>query len=141
MAERLITDIGGQPDGEVPRQEVPQLFWEKHMIAMFNVLWTKGVFNLDEFRRMVEQTPPEEYKHSTFYGRRVDGMAELLIEKGIVDEKELAARTQKIAGRRNARSCRLRRRSPLPWASGSGLSIWTSPDTSARPPMFAARSA
>jgi hypothetical protein len=96
MAERLITDIGGQPEGEVPREEVPQLFWEKHMIAMFGVLWNKGVFNLDEFRRMVEQTPPEDYKHSTFYGRRVDGMASLLIEKGIVDEKELAARTQKI---------------------------------------------
>jgi hypothetical protein len=96
MAERLITDIGGQPDGPVPREEVPQLFWEKHMIAMFNVLWSKGVFNLDEFRRMVAQTPPDEYKKSTFYGRRVDGMANLMIEKGIVDEKELAARTQKI---------------------------------------------
>jgi hypothetical protein len=96
MAERLITDIGGQPDGEVPREEVPQLFWEKHMIAMFGVLWNKGVFSLDEFRRMVEQTPPQEYKHSTFYGRRVDGMANLLIEKGIVDAKELAARTQTI---------------------------------------------
>jgi nitrile hydratase len=96
MSERLISDIGGQPDGPVPREEVPQLFWEKHMIAMFNVLWSKEVFNLDEFRRMVEQTPPDEYKKSTFYGRRVDGMANLMIEKGIVDEKELAARTQKI---------------------------------------------
>jgi nitrile hydratase len=96
MAERLISDIGGLPDGEIPREEVPQLFWEKHMIAMFNVLWSKGVFNLDEFRRTVEQTPPEEYKRSTFYGRRVDGMASLMIEKGIIDEKELAARTQKI---------------------------------------------
>ncbi len=28
------------------------------------------MFNLDEFRRMVEQTPPEEYKQSTFYGRK-----------------------------------------------------------------------
>jgi len=96
MAERLITDIGGEPEGAVPREEVPQLFWEKHMIAMFNVLWSKGVFNLDEFRRIVEQTAPEDYKKSTFYGRRVDGMAGLLIEKGIVDEKELAERTRKI---------------------------------------------
>src|SRR6266850_7045976 len=96
MAERLITDIGGLPAGGVPRQEVPQLFWEKHMIAMFNVLWSKGIFNLDEFRRAVEETPPEAYKRSTFYGRRVDGMTDLLVEKGIVDRKELAARTEKI---------------------------------------------
>lgn len=96
MAERLISDVGGLPSTEVPRDEVPQLFWEKHMIAMFNVLWSKGVFNLDEFRRTVEQMTPDEYKHSTFYGRRVDGMANLMIEKGIVDLKELEARTQKI---------------------------------------------
>ena len=96
MAERLITDVGGLPEGEVPREEVPQLFWEKHMIAMFNVLWSKGVFNLDEFRRTVEQTPPDEYKRSTFYGRRVDGMASLLIEKGIIDQDELKARTERI---------------------------------------------
>ena len=96
MAERLITDVGGMPEGEVPREEIPQLFWEKHMIAMFNVLWSKGVFNLDEFRRKVEQMTPYEYKSSTFYGRRTDGMANLLIEKGIIDAGELEARTQQI---------------------------------------------
>jgi hypothetical protein len=96
MTDRLITDVGGLPAGDVPLEEVPQLFWEKHMIAMFGVLWNKGVFNLDEFRRMVEQTAPDEYKRSTFYGRRVDGMANLLIEKGIIDEDELKARTDRI---------------------------------------------
>jgi len=96
MAERLITDIGGLPAGEVPRMDVPQLYWEKHMIAMFNVLWDKGVFNLDEFRRRVEETSAEEYTRSTFYGRRLDGMTDLLVEKGIIDRAELAARTEQI---------------------------------------------
>jgi Nitrile hydratase beta subunit len=96
MVERLITDVGGLPADEVPRQEVPQLFWEKHMIAMFNVLWSKGVFNLDEFRRAVEQMTPDEYKASTFYGRRLDGMTNLLVEKGIIDRAELEARTDLV---------------------------------------------
>jgi len=96
MTERLISDIGGLPAGEVPREEVPQLYWEKHMIAMFNVLWDKGVFNLDEFRRRVEETSPEDYKRSTFYGRRLDGMTDLLVEKGIIDRAELTARTDEI---------------------------------------------
>jgi len=96
MAERLITDIGGLPAGEVPRQEVPQLFWEKHMIAMFNVLRLKGVFNLDELRRSVEGMAPDAYKASTFYGRRLDGMTDLLVEKGVIDRNELSARTEKI---------------------------------------------
>ncbi len=96
MAERLITDVGGLPAGEVPREDVPQLYWEKHMIAMFNVLWDKGVFNLDEFRRRVEESSAEEYKRSTFYGRRLDGMTDLLVEKGIIDRAELAARTEAV---------------------------------------------
>jgi nitrile hydratase len=96
MTERLITDVGGLPAEKVPREEVPQLFWEKHMIAMFNVLWSKGVFNLDEFRRTVEQMSPQDYKASSFYGRRLDGMTNLLVEKGLVSREELAARTEQI---------------------------------------------
>ena len=93
MAERLNSDIGGLPADTVPRDETPQLFWEKHLIATFNVLRAKGVFNLDELRRIVEAAPPEEYKRSSFYGRRIDGIAELLIEKKIINRDELTART------------------------------------------------
>jgi hypothetical protein len=100
IPERLITDIGGLPAEVIPQEEVPQLFWEKHMIAMFNVLWSKGVFNLDEFRRAVEATPLEEYKKSRFYDRRTDGMTDLLVEKGIIDRAELTARTQEILRQR-----------------------------------------
>jgi hypothetical protein len=96
MAERLITDIGGLPAGEVPREEAPPLFWEKHMLAVFNVLWTKGLMNLDEYRRTMEEMTPEDYKKSTFYGRRLDGMISLLVEKGLLDPAELATRTDEI---------------------------------------------
>jgi hypothetical protein len=44
----------------------------------------------------VETAPPEEYKRSTFYGRRIDGMVELLVEKKVIDRDELAARTDEI---------------------------------------------
>ena len=96
IPERLITDIGGLPAEAIPKEEVPQLFWEKHMNAMFNVLWSKGVFNLDEFRRAVEATPLDEYKKSRFYDRRTDGMTDLLVEKGIINRAELTSRTQEI---------------------------------------------
>jgi nitrile hydratase len=96
MIERLITDVGGLPAGEVPREEVTQLFWEKHMIAMFNVLWSKGVVNLDEFRRAVESMTPDEYKRVSYYGRRLECVTSLLVEKGVIDRDELAARTEVI---------------------------------------------
>ena len=96
MSERLITDVGGLEAGPVPREEIPQLYWEKAMIAMFNVLIAKGLVNLDEFRRAVEQMAPAHYAAQSFYGRRVDGVAALLVEKGILDGAELERRTQAI---------------------------------------------
>jgi hypothetical protein len=38
----------------------------------------------------------DEYHHSTFYGRRLDGMTDLLVEKGIIDRDALAERTEQI---------------------------------------------
>ncbi|TCT04752.1 SH3-like domain-containing protein [Aquabacter spiritensis] len=96
MADRLITDVGGLPAGEVPREEVPQLYWEKLMIAMFNVLVAKGFLTLDEFRRAVEEMSPETYRKTSFYNRRLDCIARLLDEKGLISADVLARRTDAI---------------------------------------------
>ena len=66
------------------------------MIATFNVLQAKKLVVTDEFRRSVEEMPADYYKNSTFYGRRLDGMARLLIEKGLLDEDALEVRTREI---------------------------------------------
>jgi hypothetical protein len=39
---------------------------------------------------------PTDYKQSSFYGRRLDGMTDLLVEKGLIGREELAARTDQI---------------------------------------------
>ena len=96
MTDKLITDIGGEDAGTVPRDDYDMLFWEKQMIATFNVLQVKKLVATDEFRRVVEEMSPEYYKNSTFYGRRLDGIVALLIEKGIVDRDALEARTKEI---------------------------------------------
>jgi hypothetical protein len=96
MTDKLITDIGGEEAGPVPRDDYDMLFWEKQMIATFNVMQVKQLVATDEFRRTVEEMSPEYYKNSTFYGRRLDGIVALLIEKGIVDRDALQARTKAI---------------------------------------------
>lgn len=96
MAEKLITDIGGEPAGEIPTEDYELLFWEKQMIATFNLLQVKQHVVTDEFRRTVEEMPADYYRNSTFYGRRLDGIVNLLIEKGIVDKDALDARTRQI---------------------------------------------
>ena len=96
MVDKLTTDIGGDPAGPVPQEDPDQLFWEKQMIAAFNLLQVKGVVVTDEFRRTVEEMPADYYANSTFYGRRLDGMVRLLIEKGVIDADTIEARTREI---------------------------------------------
>lgn len=96
MTDKLVTDIGGEPAGPVPREDHAMLFWEKQMIATFNVLQTRQIVATDEFRRTVEEMAPEYYRNSTFYGRRLDGIVTLLVEKGVIDRTALEARTRAI---------------------------------------------
>lgn len=96
MVDKLTTDIGGNPAGPVSQEVRDQLFWEKQMIAAFNLLQVKGFVVTDEFRRTVEEMPADYYANSTFYGRRLDGMVQLLIEKGLIDAEAFDARAREI---------------------------------------------
>ena len=96
MTDKLTTDIGGETAGDIPLEDHNQLFWEKQMIATFNLLQVKGYVVTDEFRRTVEEMPADYYKNSTFYGRRLDGILRLLIEKGVIEEAALDARAKEI---------------------------------------------
>ena len=98
MADRLITDIGGLPAGEIPRDERPPVFWEQQMIATFNLIREekRRLTNLDELRRAVEQMSPAEYGKYSFYGRRLEATINLLVEKNVIDRSELDRRTDEI---------------------------------------------
>jgi hypothetical protein len=96
MSQRLISDIGGLPAGQVPLEERRQFFWEKQLIAVVTLLSAKLDITLDEFRRAVEEMSPEEYGRSYLYGRRLDGWLRLLVEKGIIDLDEHRRRTDLI---------------------------------------------
>lgn len=96
MADRLVTDIGGDPAGEIPREEREPLFWERQMIATYNVLQQHGILVTDEIRRTVEEMSKEAYSASTFYGRRLDALADIVISKGIFTTEELEERTREI---------------------------------------------
>ncbi len=77
-------------------EDYKQLFWQKQLMAAYNVLQTRGVLVSDEFRRKVEEMDKHVYDASSFYGRRLDSIANLLIEKSVITEQELRERTQAI---------------------------------------------
>ena len=47
-------DIGGEPAGEIPKQEHEMMLWEKRVEAMLLLLSQKGVMRVDENRRGLE---------------------------------------------------------------------------------------
>lgn len=96
MAERLVTDIGGEPAGAIPREEREPLFWERQMIATYNVLQDHGILVTDEIRRTVEEMTRDAYDASTFYGRRLDALAAIAIDKNLFTARELEDRTREI---------------------------------------------
>jgi hypothetical protein len=98
MTDRLITDVGGLPAGEVPREDRPPVFWQRQMIATFNLLRDekRRIANLDEIRRTVEEFTADDYNRLGFYERRLEGIINLLEEKGILTRQEVEARADKI---------------------------------------------
>lgn len=96
MVERMVSDIGGLPAGEVPREERRQRYWEKELIATVNLLTKRLGITLDEFRRASEEMRGEDYMSSGLYDRRLDGWLRLLYEKGILDASVHQRRAHEI---------------------------------------------
>src|SRR5438270_2643587 len=54
------------------------------------------LFNLDEFRRAIEQLDPARYLTSSYYERWLASVETNLIEKGVVSREELAERAEEL---------------------------------------------
>jgi len=84
-------DIGGDPAGPVPKDELPWLHWEKQVEAVRNLLGdgTRRVISLDEMRRGFESFGVDKYASLSFYRRRLEAMIDILIEKEVITREEL----------------------------------------------------
>jgi hypothetical protein len=94
-------DIGGNPAGPVPKDELPWLHWEKQVEAVRNLLGdgTRRIISLDEMRRGFESFGIEKYAQLSFYRRRLEAMIDILIEKGVITREELTAEVERVRGR------------------------------------------
>jgi nitrile hydratase subunit beta len=94
-------DIGGDPAGPVPQQELPWLHWEKQVEAVRNLLGDsmRRLVSLDEMRRGFESFGAEKYKALSFYRRRLEAMIDILEEKGVVTRAEIEEKLVHIKAR------------------------------------------
>jgi len=101
-----VHDLGGmQGFGAVEREENEPIFhapWEAAVLTMMRAVGGQGIVNIDEFRHAIERMNPGEYLRATYYEKWLDGITRLLVEKGVVSEKEMEARTAFFQARPDA---------------------------------------
>ena len=115
-----VHDMGGMHGmGPIVREENEPVFhheWERRAFALGLAARRLGRWNLDMFRHARELMPPAEYLAASYYERGLYALERLLVERGIVSRKDLAAwrtRDRSAAAPWRARVARLRGRGRL----------------------------
>ncbi len=98
---RRPNDIGGMAAGAVNPHGGDPESWQKLLTATVSSLGParRGIIRIDEFRRAREDIPDEVYSGLTYFELWTRGIANLLIEKGVVTGDEIKARMIEITGR------------------------------------------
>ncbi len=93
-----VHDLGGmQGFGPVEREDNEPAFhapWEAAVLAIMHAGGARRLFNIDEFRHGIERMEPARYLATTYYEKWLDGIARLLVEKGVISEEEMRARAE-----------------------------------------------
>lgn len=80
-----VHDMGGQHGhGPIYVETAEPVFhhpWEGRVYALMILARRRGVFNLDEMRRAIEELPPAQYLGSSYYERWLAALEALLEEK------------------------------------------------------------
>lgn len=82
-----VHDMGGQHGhGPVVVETAEPVFhepWEGRVYALMILARARGIFNLDEMRRAIEELPPDRYLGSSYYQRWLSALEGLLEEKRV----------------------------------------------------------
>ena len=94
-------DLGGKTGlGAIAPEKDEPVFhheWEKRAFAITVACGLFGKWNLDMARYAREQMPDPEYLASTYYEKWAHGLSLLLVEKGVLTEKEIRDRMCEIS--------------------------------------------
>lgn len=95
-----VHDMGGRPnDNPIDQSEHIFSDWERHTHAMVGVLREKRLITTDELRRGIEAIAPQEYVGLSYYERWAASLETLLVEKGLLTEGEIDARSEGLRER------------------------------------------
>ena len=94
-------DMGGDQAGAVNTEVHEASFFEKRVDAMMRLLShpSRAIVTTDQNRRAIESLP--DYNDLSYYERWIKSMRILLVEKGVLEEGEIARRVKEIQQRKS----------------------------------------
>lgn len=96
-------DMGGLKAGRVKPTEHDYDQWERRIDAMAVLLWglkgTKKYFTVDEHRKAIESLPPQAYDSMSYYQKWVVGLAQCLLQRGVLTSQEIARKMLEVQAR------------------------------------------
>lgn len=91
--------MGGQPAGQINRDEHDFALWEKRVDALQVLTSTKGYFTVDGLRRVLEDMGEETFETMTYYERWIQSVNQNLLEAGVYTVAELAEKMAQVQAR------------------------------------------
>ena len=101
MAKRRHHDMGGLDAGPVEIADHDHAPWEKQVNAMLRLLADseRGVMTVDELRRGIEDLGPGAYDGLSYYERWISSIANILLEKSVIEVDELGRKMAEVEAR------------------------------------------
>ena len=95
---KSVNDIGGDRAGPIPMTEAPVPDWALLATALGNVLGPRGkkLVTLHEVRRAREELGPVRYHELGYFERSLQGLHDILVEKGILSAGEVSQRIDRL---------------------------------------------
>jgi hypothetical protein len=92
-------DIGGDPAGPIDPADHEKAFWEQRVDALANLLGARKIIRTDEGRRAREALGGDLYFALSYSARMIVAQSNLLIEKNVITQAELAAKLADVEAR------------------------------------------
>ena len=93
-----VHDLGGNhgfgPIEREPNEPAFHADWEKAVLVMNLVGMVKRIYNIDEFRHAIERMGQARYLDTSYYEHWLASVETLMVEKGVIGQDELDARTK-----------------------------------------------
>ena len=96
MTERRHHDMGGLDAGQIDREDHGKAPWEKRVDALMVLLGKRKMLSVDELRRGIEDLGADAYDRYGYYERWMASIANILLEKRIIEVGELGARMEEL---------------------------------------------